>query len=224
MFQRALILVAISAAFASGFPPPISPCDPITEKLQRALSPKDPHTFPIISNVDYIHYGDMYKFDFSNLTLKRFSYVNCTSFHDFEQESVATLTFEGPSLEFDTDDVVMRSNQSGFPNPLKIPLLSWLYNYTLELSFEIDSYRSYPFSLCISRNSLEMTFNADEIWLVFEVSPRQKYFSKKVAKELFDHPDAVFEAINRYLPRFANNFTTTLNDILCSEPISSLTP
>ncbi|XP_068224889.1 uncharacterized protein, partial [Palaemon carinicauda] len=164
MFQRTLILVAISAAFASGFPPPISPCDPITEKLQRALSPKDPHTFPNISNVDYIHYRDMYKFDFSNLTLKSFSNVNCTSFHDFEQESVATLTFEGPSLGFLTHDAVIRSNKSGFSNPLKTSFDLRLADYTLEMSFVIDSYRSYPFSLCISRDSLGMTFYAERIW------------------------------------------------------------
>ncbi|XP_068224579.1 uncharacterized protein [Palaemon carinicauda] len=114
MFQRILFLVAVSAAFPRCFPPLISPCDPITEKLQRALSPKDPHTFPIISNVDYIHYGDMYKFDIFNLTLQGFSNFSCNFFYDFDPDSVATLIFEGPYLKFDTDDVVIRSNRPGF--------------------------------------------------------------------------------------------------------------
>ncbi|XP_068225582.1 uncharacterized protein [Palaemon carinicauda] len=81
MFPRTLILVAISAAFASGIPPPISECDIITEILQMALSPLDPQTFPIIPNVNYIRDYVRYNLDFFHLVFAGFSRVNCNHFN-----------------------------------------------------------------------------------------------------------------------------------------------
>ncbi|XP_068224126.1 uncharacterized protein [Palaemon carinicauda] len=152
MFQRTLILAAISAAFAQV--PPIRPCEKITEKLQRAFLPEDPHTFPIISDVNYIRDNISYSLDIFNLTFIGFSNVSCSSFNP--DNRVASLTLEGTSLGFSTYDAEIRS-VSGFSNLVKTPFSSWLRDYTLEMSFVIESYRSYPFSLCITRDSLLTT-------------------------------------------------------------------
>ncbi|XP_068232321.1 uncharacterized protein [Palaemon carinicauda] len=96
MFQRTLILAAILAAFARGLPPPISPCDLITYELQRVLRPMDPHTFPIISDFNYIRDNRSATYDLFNLKFEGFSIVRCSSFHDFGQDRVATLNLKDP--------------------------------------------------------------------------------------------------------------------------------
>ncbi|XP_068224834.1 uncharacterized protein [Palaemon carinicauda] len=189
MFQRTLILAAISAAFASGFPPQ-TPCQIITYELQTAFGRDDPHTFPNFSNFIYIRDHISYTFDFLNPTLQGFSNVNCTSFHDFEGDRVATLNLKVHNLEFDANEVIIERQSFQFTSQLD--------DYTLELRFRYEDYNSYPFNLCITRDSLEMTFRAERI--VTHV-----VYSQNVTQELNDHPYAVVEAINLYLPRFANN-------------------
>ncbi|XP_068224293.1 uncharacterized protein [Palaemon carinicauda] len=205
MFQRTLILAAISAAFAQFIP---TPCQIITNELQKALGPEDPKTFPIISDFNYTFDHIRILFDFFDLTFEGFSNVNCTSFYVSEQESVAILNLIGHNLEFNTSHADIDINQPGFLVPIKTNFTSHLVNYTLELRFEIDSYREYPFNLCITSGSLNMTFHADGICNNVEVSP-------DVTQELNDHPEEVVEAINHYLPRFANDLTAILNDLLC---------
>ncbi|XP_068224308.1 uncharacterized protein [Palaemon carinicauda] len=207
MFQRTLILAAISAAFASGIPPQISPCDLITYELQTALSHQDPHTFSNFFNFIYIRDHISYTFDFSNPTLQGFSNVSCTSFHDFEGDRVATLNLKVHNLEFDASEVIIEQQSTNFTTQLN--------GYTLVLRFRYDNYIPYPLNLCIKRDSLGMTFYAEKI-------TTHVVFSSNVTRELNDHPKEVVEAINLYLPRFANNFTTTLNNILC-KPIPTPT-
>ncbi|XP_068225538.1 uncharacterized protein [Palaemon carinicauda] len=210
MFQGALILVAISAAFAQVNPTP-TPCQIITDELRSGFLPDDPHTFPNISDFIYIRDNVRIIFDFFNLTLKGFSNVYCNSFNASGQP-LATLDLEGYNLELNTNDADMYINIRPLAdidiNPLKTNFSSQLRFYTLDLRFKIDSYIPDPFSLCITRDSLEMTFHAEGIESNVGVSP-------DVTRELNDHPKEVVEAINRYLPRLANNFTTALNNILC---------
>ncbi|XP_068225906.1 uncharacterized protein [Palaemon carinicauda] len=219
MFQRTLILVAISAAFASGIPPPIPPCDPITSELQTALSNVDPLTFPIISDVNYIRDNTRYTFDFFGLIIKGFSHVNCDYFN-VSGQPLAILNLKGPNLKFTTSHADIYIN---FPVPLKANFTSQLHFSTLDLRFKIDSYTPYPFSLCITRDTLQMTFHAEGIVTNVGNSP-------EVTQELNDHPEAVVEAINRYLPRLANDLTAILNDLLCHTnplppfPIPTSTP
>ncbi|XP_068224848.1 uncharacterized protein [Palaemon carinicauda] len=207
MFQTALILAAISAAFTSGFPPPIPPCQIITYELQRAFRPKDPQTFPIISDFDYTRNHITITFDFFNLTLKGFSNVSCNSFN-VSGQNVATLNLKGLNLDFNTGDAYIHINQPGSDNSIKPKFTSQLRFYTLDLMFKYDSYIPDPLSLCITRDSLEMTFSADII--LTNVGN-----STEVTQELNDHPEAVVRAINNYLPRFASNLTATLNERLC---------
>ncbi|XP_068225583.1 uncharacterized protein [Palaemon carinicauda] len=199
MFQRTLILAAISAAFPSVISQ-ISPSDLITEKLQTAFGRDDPHTFPSFSNFIYIRDNISYPFDFLNSSLQGFSNVECTAFHDFEDDRVTTLNLTGHNLEFDTSEVIIERQLTEFT--------SQMHNYTLGLRFRYDYYSPNPFNLCITRDSLEMIFHAERITINI-------YSDPEVFRELNDHPEAVGKAINLYLPRFANNLTTTLNYILC---------
>ncbi|XP_068225884.1 uncharacterized protein [Palaemon carinicauda] len=184
MFQRILILVAISAAFASRISPQISSCHSITYEVQRALNPDNPHTFPIISDINYIRDNISYTFDLPNLEFKGIIRTNCNDY-----EYLAEMIFEGDNLEFNTSDALIYINQPGFANPQITNFTSQLVNYTLEFRFEIDSYTSYPLNLCITRDSLQTNFSADGI--TTDVGGRLD-----VTNELNDHPDAVVEAIN----------------------------
>ncbi|XP_068225539.1 uncharacterized protein [Palaemon carinicauda] len=205
MFQGALILVAISAAFAQVNPTP-TPCQIITDELRSGFLPDDPHTFPNISDFIYIRDNVRIIFDFFNLTLKGFSNVYCNSFNASGQP-LATLDLEGYNLELNTNDADMYINIRPLADIDINPLKTNFSFYTLDLRFKIDSYIPDPFSLCITRDSLQMTFYAGGI--------RTYTRLPQVDQELNDHPYAVVEAINRYLPRLANNFTTALNNILC---------
>ncbi|XP_068225960.1 uncharacterized protein [Palaemon carinicauda] len=206
MFQRTLILATISAAFAELIP--IDPCETITNELQTALGPLDPHTLPIISNVDYIRDFPSYIFDFFGLIIKGFSDVNCNSFNVSEQESVATLNLTGHNLEFNTSHANIDIYRLGYHGTQKTNLTSQLGFYTLDLRFRYEHYSPNPFSLCIFRDTLHMTFHAERITTNVGNSPN-------VTQELNDHPEAVVEAINRYLPRRANDLTAILKDLLC---------
>ncbi|XP_068205542.1 uncharacterized protein [Palaemon carinicauda] len=204
MFQRTLILVAILAAFASGIPFPIQPCQNITFELQRAFHPEDPHTFHNISNFIYTRGNISINFNnFVNLIFKGFSHVYCNSFNYFGPQLVTTVNLAGQNLEFSSSLTKIQNS------PLLGSFTSKLSNYTLELRF-IDYFYSPPdlFNLCITNGTLEMIFHADGITTDIELAP-------EVAEELNHHPEAVVEAINLYLPRFANDLTTTLNKILC---------
>ncbi|XP_068225311.1 uncharacterized protein [Palaemon carinicauda] len=197
MFQRTLILAAISAAFAQL--DPISPCDLITKKLQRAFRPKDPLTFPSISNFIYIRDNVRYNFNFTNLMFRGFSNVYCGSSSGKAQG--ATLNLTGPDLVFDTSDADIYIDP-----PLRTSFNLQVDDYTLELRFRYDYYSPYPFSLCITGDSLHMNFSAERIRTNILFNPQE-------AHELI--PDAVVRAINNYLPRLANFITTILNKILC---------
>ncbi|XP_068205505.1 uncharacterized protein [Palaemon carinicauda] len=207
MFPSTLILAAISAAFASGIPPPIDPCDLITEKLQTAFGPQDPRTLLIIPNVSYIRLYVRYNLDLFDLTFAGFSNVSCSSFNP--DNRVTTLNLTGHNLEFGTREALLDINPRRMVHALLPTSFNLqLVNYTLELRFEIDSYTTYSFNLCINNGSLNMIFHADGTWNNVGVS-------QEVTQELNDHPYAVLKAINLYLPHFANNLTTTLNNILC---------
>ncbi|XP_068224292.1 uncharacterized protein [Palaemon carinicauda] len=202
MFQRALILVAISAAFASEIPPPTT-YQTITYELQTALRPEDPYTFPIIIEFSYTRDHIIFLFDFHNLIFAGFSNVNCTYLHE-SFDNLTTLNLEGHELEFNSNNAYIHINTN---DPQATDFSSQLRFYTLDLRFKIDSYTPYPFSLCITRDTLQITFYAEGI--------RTYTRFPQVDQELNDHPKEVVEAINRYLPRLANNFTTALNNILC---------
>ncbi|XP_068225536.1 uncharacterized protein [Palaemon carinicauda] len=195
--------------FVSGIPPP-TPCQTITDELRSGFLPDDPHTFPNIS--DFIYTRDIdniyvsITFDFFNLTLKGFSNVNCNSFN-VSGQPLTTLNLTGHDLEFDTSNFRLHINPPFSADGQRPSFDSQLRFYTLDLRFKIDSYIPDPFSLCITRDSLQMTFYAEGI--------RTYTRFPHVDQELNDHPKEVVEAINRYLPRLANNFTTALNNILC---------
>ncbi|XP_068221854.1 uncharacterized protein [Palaemon carinicauda] len=202
MFQRTLILAAISVAFASVNPPwlPILPCEKITSELQRALRPVDPHTFPIISDFNYIRDNERYSLDVFNLTFEGFSNVSC-SYFNLDEPHLATLILAGPNLEFNTSRADVHLNTLGSPNQQNSELTLQLHIYTLELRFRHDYYSPYPFNLCITRDSLQVAFHAEGI--------------TASAWELNKHPEAVVDAINFHLSRFASDLATTLNNILC---------
>ncbi|XP_068225222.1 uncharacterized protein, partial [Palaemon carinicauda] len=191
------------------------PCQIITE-LQTAFGRDDSLTFFNISNVNYIREDKSYTFDFFNLIIKNFPEVFCKSINVFEQEEVAILILAGNNLEFITTQAIIGINQHDFAYRQITDFSSLLRFYTLELWFVIDSYsQSNPFKLCITRDSLQMTFNARRIENTVGVS-------LPVAQELNDHPKAVVEAINLHLPRFAGDLTTRLNSILCKpNPITT---
>ncbi|XP_068221858.1 uncharacterized protein [Palaemon carinicauda] len=202
MFQRTLILAAISVAFASVNPPwlPILPCEKITSELQRALRPVDPHTFPIISDFNYIRDNERYSLDIFNLTFEGFSNVSC-SYFNLDEPHLATLILAGPNLEFNTSRADVHLNTLYSPNQQNSELTLQAHVYTLELRFRRDYYSPYPFNLCITRDSLQVAFHAEGI--------------TASAWELNNHPEAVVDAINFHLPRFASDLATTLNNILC---------
>ncbi|XP_068205500.1 uncharacterized protein [Palaemon carinicauda] len=211
MFQRILFFAAISVAFASRILPQISPCHSISSEVQKALNPDNPHTFPIISDINYIRDNISYTFDLPNLEFRGEFDASCKTYRgDYKYYQGARIIFEGDNLEFNTSDAFIDINQPGFPHLLKTSFSSQLVNYTLEFRFEIDSYTSYPLNLCLTRDSLQTTFSAAEITTNVGISPG-------VTRELNDHPDAVMEAINNYLPLFASNLTTILNERLCQD-------
>ncbi|XP_068225369.1 uncharacterized protein [Palaemon carinicauda] len=209
MFQGILFLAAISAAFPSVISQ-ISSCDLITEKLQGEFRKEDPHTFPNISNFIDIRDDIILNFHFSNLIFKGFSNVYCNS-NDFGQGRLVILILSGSNLEFKSSDTEIDINLPDFAGQLKTSFTSQLYDYTLELRFIKDAYSPDPFKLCIKKESLEIIFQAYRIKTNVGVNP-------KVTQELNNHPEAVAEAINLYIHRFADTLTTTLNNILC--PIS----
>ncbi|XP_068205503.1 uncharacterized protein [Palaemon carinicauda] len=197
MFQRTLILAAISAAFPELIP--IVPCDQITRKLQTAFHPKDPHTFPTISDFIYIRDNVRYNFDFTNLMFRGFSNVICRSSSGKAQG--ATLNLTGQDLVFDTGDAIIYINP-----PIRTRFNLQLRDYALELWFRYTYYSPYPFSLCITGDSLHMNFSAERIRTNILFNPQEA---------LVPNTDAVVRAINNYLPRLANFITTILNKILC---------
>ncbi|XP_068205499.1 uncharacterized protein [Palaemon carinicauda] len=208
MFQRTLILAAISAAFAQAFPWSLfSPCQKITLELQRAFIPEDPHMFPNISNFNYIRDNISINLDFLNLTIAGFSNVNCNSFNVLQQDMI-TLNLQGQDLEFRNRDARIRTNIPDLADGPNTPLVSQLRAYSMELRFKYDIYTPDPINLCITNRSLKMTFHAHGI-------ETNILFDPQVALELNYHPDTLVGNINHYLPRFANDLTTKLNKILC---------
>ncbi|XP_068225158.1 uncharacterized protein [Palaemon carinicauda] len=211
MFQRTLILAAISAAFAPGITASITPCHSFSYEVQRVLSPDNPHTFPIVKNFNYIRDSISYTFHLPNLIFRGAFDVHCQSVFDKDfKYHGAIMNFKGPHLGIHTNDALIYNNQPGFFHPLKTSFTSQLFNYTLEFRFEIDSYTSHPLNICLTRDSLQTTFSADGIMTDVGIS-------LDVSNELDDHPDAVVEAINNYLPLFASNLTTILNERLCQD-------
>ncbi|XP_068225540.1 uncharacterized protein [Palaemon carinicauda] len=206
MFQRTLILAAISAAFAQG--PQIDSCQRITSALQTAFRSDDPHTFPDISNFIYTRDNIRYNIDFFDLIFRGFSNVRCSSAKGLGRQQVTTLNLTGHDLEFDTSNFRLHINPPFSAVGQRPSFDLKVQTYALELIFTDEVFTLDPFKLCITRDTLEMTFRAEG--MVFDIKP-----SPPVAQELNNHPAAVLKAINLYLPRFANDLTTKLNDILC---------
>ncbi|XP_068225883.1 uncharacterized protein [Palaemon carinicauda] len=221
MFQGILFLAAIPAAFPSVIPQN-SPCETITNELQQAFGPQDPHTVPRIPLFTYIRGDISYTFDFVDLLIKGFSNLECTSFHEFGKDQEATLNLKGHNLEFNTSHAELRINRPKH-DPQAVTLItvfgSRMIINNLELRFTYDYYSLEPFNLCITRNSLQTTFHPSGISTDVAIRPN-------VTQELNDHPDAVVEAINLHLPRFAGDLTTILNGILCKPipPTTAATP
>ncbi|XP_068224833.1 uncharacterized protein [Palaemon carinicauda] len=206
MFQRTLILAGISAAYAQFIS--IDPCQRITSALQTAFRSDDPHTFPSISDFIYIRENQRYNFDFTNLMFKGFSNVYC-SYFNHDEPHLTTMNLTGQNLGFLTNHFKVKFNQGDFANQHENNFNSKLRDYTLELNFDRYYYTLEPyFTLCITSESLNMTLHAERIRTDIGSNPL-------LAQELNDHPEAVVEAINNYLPRFANDLTSKLNDILC---------
>ncbi|XP_068205498.1 uncharacterized protein [Palaemon carinicauda] len=241
MFPRTLILVAISAAFASGIPPstpfasvyspsapfasgippsahfasvflpPIDPRPIITYELQRVFRPKDPHTFPFIDEFNYNREDTSYFIEFSRLKFKGFSNFECHSFNVIWPH-LTTVDLKGIKLEFHTTFALLDTNASDLDVSLQpTNFTSQVSNYTLRLEFINDIYSTYPFYLCIKKETLTMTFSAEKISTYIDVS-------EEGTQELNDHPKAVVKAINHYLDRLTNNLTTILNKELCKPP------
>ncbi|XP_068225770.1 uncharacterized protein [Palaemon carinicauda] len=206
MFQRALILVAISAAFPSVISQ-YTLCGQISNELHRELGTEDPHTFPIISDFIYIRDSYSLNLNFYNLIFTGFSGAMCTLPEVSGQGRLATLIFKGSNLEFKSSDTEIDINLPDFAGQLKTSFTSQVHSYTLELRFIKDANSLDPFKPCIKKGSLEMIFDAEGI-VIKQVNP-------KVILELDIHPEAVLKAINLYLPRFANDITTRLNNIIC---------
>ncbi|XP_068225223.1 uncharacterized protein [Palaemon carinicauda] len=218
MFQRTLILVVISAAFASGFLFSISPCELIEYKLQSAFEPKDPHTFINISDFNYIREDKSYTFHFFYLRFKGFLNVFCDYFNH-DESHLTTLNLAGPNLTFGTIVALLEDNSRG-GSPEITNFVSDMRFYTLKLRFKTDYYDNElsSFNICITRDTLHTTFDAVGIKTYVENST-------KVAQELSDHPYAVVEAVNRYFRRIANDLTSILNDILCHDtPVTTAIP
>ncbi|XP_068224144.1 uncharacterized protein [Palaemon carinicauda] len=204
MFQRTLILAAISAAFAQLNP--ISPCDLITDKLQRAFRSMDPHTFPIIKNVNYIRDNTSYTFDFLNLIFKGFSNVSCNSFNNFEPNE-ATLTLTGQNLELDTNNFEIQINPPFSADEQRANFSLQVDAYTLKLRFRYDYYSPDLFNLCIERNSLQTIFHAKGIRIYTELT--------QVDWEVNNHPEEVVETINLHFSYYFGDLTTGLNCLFC---------
>ncbi|XP_068225885.1 uncharacterized protein [Palaemon carinicauda] len=119
------------------------------------------------------------------------------------------MILKGDNLEF-TSDAFIDINQPGFANPQITNFTSQLVNYTLEFRFEMDSYTYHPLNICITKNSLEMTFSADGIMINVEGRP-------DLTHELNDPPDAMVEAINNDLTLNASNITATFNERHCQD-------
>ncbi|XP_068223909.1 uncharacterized protein [Palaemon carinicauda] len=209
MFQRALILAAISAAFASEYVPTTSLCPNITGKLQEEFRKEDPYMFPIMSNFIYVRGTKSYTFDFSNLIFRGFSNVSCNSFKvthhskTHANNSVATLVVLFHNWEFLT-------NETDVADSKKERKFSMKLSGTLELRYATDDDQDSR-RTCILPQSLELIFQPSQI--VTNIVG-----DNKTDQELKNHPEAVAEAINLYIHRFADTLTTTLNNILC--PIS----
>ncbi|XP_068224145.1 uncharacterized protein [Palaemon carinicauda] len=112
----------------------------------------------------------------------------------------------------------MHLNTLGFADEQRTNFTSQVHNYTLELRFKNDLYKLKPFSLCIANEPLNITFHAHRIVNDVRDSPQ-------MTQELNDHPKEVVKAINHYLRHFANDITTTLNDLLCNDtPLTTTIP